>query len=528
MKFFKPFVDAEMVKLGGIILKGDHSFKIIKKLGKINSSSVFTVLYTVCNEYEEVVMMLLVHTKSLTHLEDTFTKFFANYEYQNQQPPIIFFTDNILGDQAFLEKYPLSLRTDVQHVIIPKAAYDMTKLPLLQIPANVKISMLTTKNETNDLGTDFVNGECDEPNPVYLGFDIEWVSSENGQWVTEAGLRCEGWEDKELLQGKIDYAALDAWVALELFDHFKNIPISNVPLDANSISIGQNVAIFSSFKNLPVAYGIAEDESITNNNHLSIDQAHAFCDLHANSKHVVLTITKLPLRHGAHKEFMRNYRDALFIFYEDEKKRVTQSIRLGHLSDPVGVPLYFRVKEDKFGLTIYRCVRGTNSVEGGIHTNIIRKFGFYNASPDLAECALADYRLRHNADVARTDMTINFLEDRLGMRSQGSYFDPFCDALKFRINSINDAKLVFGICPFSVDLLEQSDNNTAYAVRLSTHLSESSSPAPNKRQYRAIASSGPVQEAQINGEEPPKKQARKERSCARCKQSNCKVNSCQP
>ncbi|CEP08616.1 hypothetical protein [Parasitella parasitica] len=40
---------------------------------------------------------------------------------------------------------------------------------------------------------------------------------------------------------------------------------------------------------------------------------------------------------------------------------------------------------------------------------------------------------------------------------------------------------------------------------------------------RAIASSGPVQEAQINGEEPPKKQAKKERrSYGRCKQSNCK------
>ncbi|CEP13176.1 hypothetical protein [Parasitella parasitica] len=179
----------------------------------------------------------------------------------------------------------------------------------------------------NDLGTDFVNGECEEPNPVYIGFDIEWVASENGQWITgrktaliqiaykkddfffalvctaktnkrptrpaikthtvvempssvqdwqkfkstslslqriceeclgqslqkEAGLRFEGWEDEVLLQEKIDYAALDTWVALELFDHFKNIPISNVPLDANSISIGQNVAIFTSFKNLPVA-----------------------------------------------------------------------------------------------------------------------------------------------------------------------------------------------------------------------------------------------------------------------------------
>ncbi|CEP13175.1 hypothetical protein [Parasitella parasitica] len=78
------------------------------------------------------------------------------------------------------------------------------------------------------------------------------------------------------------------------------------------------------------------------------------------------------------------------------------------------------------------------------------------------------------------------------------------------------------VAPEAQDYQPLADNNTAYAVRLSTHLSEPSSPAPNKRQYRAIASSGPVQEAQINGEEPPKKQARKERSCARCKQSNCK------
>ena len=39
-----------MVKLGGIIMKGDHSFKIIKKLGKVKDSSVFAAIYAVCNE----------------------------------------------------------------------------------------------------------------------------------------------------------------------------------------------------------------------------------------------------------------------------------------------------------------------------------------------------------------------------------------------------------------------------------------------------------------------------------------------
>lgn len=185
-----------------------------------------------------------------------------------------------------------------------------------------------------------------------------------------------------------------------------------------------------------------------------------------------MDMLKLPMKHGAFKDFMKSYRDALFVFDEDDKKRVEKvlylkfnkitfkamlaqnpdwilqrvkravpppnillpiitelfdtygnivcsrskdklfdnqawkkaasikaSIKQGHLSDPIGISLYYKIKEDKFKLPIYRCVRGTNSVEGGIHTGIIRKFGFFNASPDLAECALANYRLRHNANV---------------------------------------------------------------------------------------------------------------------------------
>ena len=53
-------------------------------------------------------------------------------------------------------------------------------------------------------------------------------------------------------------------------------------------------------------------------------------------------------------------------------------------------------------------MRRTNSVEDGIHTTIIRKFGFFDASPDLAEYALADYRLHHNANV-RLNMQLNTL-----------------------------------------------------------------------------------------------------------------------
>lgn len=41
------------------------------------------------------------------------------------------------------------------------------------------------------------------------------------------------------------------------------------------------------------------------------------------------------------------------------------------------------------------------------------------------------------------------------MPSNASYFDPYCDALKFRGNDVSSAKLSFGICPFPTDLMEQ-------------------------------------------------------------------------
>lgn len=76
-----------------------------------------------------------------------------------------------------------------------------------------------------------------------------------------------------------------------------------------------------------------------------------------------------------------------------------ENIQRGHFSDPPGVILYYEQGRDKDGLVLYRCVRGTNGVEGGIHQNIIRRFGLFNASPRLALALLHDYCLGHNLEV---------------------------------------------------------------------------------------------------------------------------------
>jgi hypothetical protein len=83
----------------------------------------------------------------------------------------------------------------------------------------------------------------------------------------------------------------------------------------------------------------------------------------------------------------------------DMAARLIDTARLGFLSDPVGVSLYYRMGIDKDGLTIYRTIRGTNSVEGGVHMTIRRVFGSLQASPELAECILVNWILRRNCSV---------------------------------------------------------------------------------------------------------------------------------
>lgn len=78
-----------------------------------------------------------------------------------------------------------------------------------------------------------------------------------------------------------------------------------------------------------------------------------------------------------------------------------ENIRNGYYSDPPGIQLYMVIGQDKDGLTKYTCLRGTNSVEGGIHQNIRFRFGSYNASPRFAVCLLGDYVLNHNLVVSQ-------------------------------------------------------------------------------------------------------------------------------
>lgn len=83
-----------------------------------------------------------------------------------------------------------------------------------------------------------------------------------------------------------------------------------------------------------------------------------------------------------------------------EAKNLLRHAALGCLSDPPEVPLYYLVGRDQDGLNIYRCARGTSSVEGAVHQKIEKNFGPFNASPRFGDNILAHYRHRHNINAS--------------------------------------------------------------------------------------------------------------------------------
>jgi hypothetical protein len=90
---------------------------------------------------------------------------------------------------------------------------------------------------------------------------------------------------------------------------------------------------------------------------------------------------------------------------QKQAKLIIRVAQLGLISDPPGYALYYKMGVDPDGLPYYRCVRGTNSVEGGIHMVIRRTFGSLRASPELSDALLCNIRHRQNAHVGYFNKT---------------------------------------------------------------------------------------------------------------------------
>ena len=94
-----------------------------------------------------------------------------------------------------------------------------------------------------------------------------------------------------------------------------------------------------------------------------------------------------------------------------DASNVLKAIKAGLLSDPPGIALYYQIGVDKNhgNLPLYRCARGTNSAEGGVHHSGRRHLPISGVSACHASARLRDFVLMHNLVVSGTLLEFSIL-----------------------------------------------------------------------------------------------------------------------
>ncbi|KAG2192557.1 hypothetical protein INT47_012781 [Mucor saturninus] len=181
----RPFMDKMLMLTGGKIIRGDHSFKIVNHIAKIEKSSAFTALYTVVNEYEEIRLMSLVPSKSHSYLKWSFEKMYEAYKMYGHELPTVFFTDDVRADRRFIESVIPSLTAGVQKQSYKSIDSNYKTLPELELPDFVNVGyfnqFLQIETVISDLN-DKLSIECE--GTIAVGFDCEWSFDEETSRVS--------------------------------------------------------------------------------------------------------------------------------------------------------------------------------------------------------------------------------------------------------------------------------------------------------------------------------------------------------
>jgi hypothetical protein len=96
-------------------------------------------------------------------------------------------------------------------------------------------------------------------------------------------------------------------------------------------------------------------------------------------------------------------------------KNVLKLIQDGYLSDPPNIPLYSVIGIDSKngGLPIYRCCRGTNFTEGGVHTHLRSHLPTSGVSVRHLHASLLDFIIRHNLLVCEKSTSVIYQHTKI-------------------------------------------------------------------------------------------------------------------
>ncbi|CEP08263.1 hypothetical protein [Parasitella parasitica] len=86
-------------------------------MAKVNSLSIFSCLYTLLNECEDIRLQVLCHSKKMESLSLQILEMMENYKRLGMNLPVMFYTDNVIGDHRFRKEVIPSLDKDVVPIV---------------------------------------------------------------------------------------------------------------------------------------------------------------------------------------------------------------------------------------------------------------------------------------------------------------------------------------------------------------------------------------------------------------------------
>ena len=226
MDHIRPILDQCMSALSGHIIKWDHSFKLPKYMMRLDGIQMFTALFTIVNEWEQIRYQAFVPTKSLAHLHAGLEAIIASLKQHGLPEPALGFTDAVAQDIGTFVACMPSLGENVTPVQLDQFA----DLPLLSLPDNVSIHTLGSQHEIQIACLNILQQISDDESILHIGFDMEW------EFTT--GLGGTGPQKTALIQ-----IALPATVYLFQVYHLKCLPSSLKTLlhSAQIVKIGCNI-----------------------------------------------------------------------------------------------------------------------------------------------------------------------------------------------------------------------------------------------------------------------------------------------
>ena len=165
-----------MQGVDGVILSADCSHKISKIVYIGVNSPVFHGLYTIMNEYHQVVGFWFVRTSSLQELRPVMQQLAERYEKNGFKKPKCIFSDVPDKDRRYWESLfeTLSAKT-LQHPLVSRRKKSANNAPMLCLPDG-KNSILITHISQVDNTMLQISLKINNNSRLYVGFDLEWTS----------------------------------------------------------------------------------------------------------------------------------------------------------------------------------------------------------------------------------------------------------------------------------------------------------------------------------------------------------------